>query len=72
MTHDTTSTGVALNWGALLGWSSVHGVCNWQLCLPLYIGAVMWTIHYDTIYSHQVTKTKKTLVTPPFLPRKQI
>ena len=29
--------GLAFNWGALLGWSAVHGQCNWAACIPLYI-----------------------------------
>ncbi|KAK0206637.1 para-hydroxybenzoate-polyprenyltransferase [Desarmillaria ectypa] len=45
--------GLAFNWGALLGWSSVAGVTNWSVCLPLYAGGVCWTLVYDTIYAHQ-------------------
>ncbi len=44
--------GLAFNWGALVGWSSVKG----SLALPpllLYAGSVLWTIGYDTIYAHQ-------------------
>lgn len=44
--------GLAFNWGALVGWSSVKG----SLALPpilLYLGSVLWTIGYDTIYAHQ-------------------
>jgi 4-hydroxybenzoate polyprenyltransferase len=44
--------GLAFNWGALMGWASVKG----SLALPailLYLGAVLWTIGYDTIYAHQ-------------------
>ncbi|MFC4625652.1 4-hydroxybenzoate octaprenyltransferase [Daeguia caeni] len=44
--------GLAFSWGALMGWAAVRG----SLALPpvlLYIGAVMWTIGYDTIYAHQ-------------------
>jgi len=45
--------GLAFNWGALLGWSAVHGECNWAACLPLYVAGVSWTMIYDTIYAHQ-------------------
>lgn len=44
--------GLAFSWGALMGWAAVEG----SLALPpvlLYIGAVLWTIGYDTIYAHQ-------------------
>lgn len=45
--------GMTFNWGALLGWSAVMGSCNWNVCLPLYLSGVCWTIVYDTIYAHQ-------------------
>lgn len=45
--------GLAFNWGALLGWSAVHGQCNFAACIPLYIAGVSWTMIYDTIYAHQ-------------------
>jgi 4-hydroxybenzoate polyprenyltransferase len=44
--------GLTFKWGALVGWTAVRG----ELELPavmLYLGAVMWTIGYDTIYAHQ-------------------
>lgn len=45
--------GLTFNWGALLGWSAVHGTCNWSACVPLYVAGISWTIIYDTIYAHQ-------------------
>jgi len=45
--------GMTFNWGALLGWSAVHGSCDWSVCLPLYLAGICWTILYDTIYAHQ-------------------
>ena len=39
---------------ALLGWSSVLGFCDWNVCLPLYCAGISWTMIYDTIYAHQV------------------
>ena len=45
--------GLAFNWGALLGWSAVHGECNWAACIPLYLAGISWTMIYDTIYAHQ-------------------
>lgn len=45
--------GMTFNWGALLGWSAIHGTCAWSICLPLYTAGICWTIIYDTIYAHQ-------------------
>merc|ERR1719228_488275 len=45
--------GLAFNWGALLGWSSIAGSCDWPVVLPLYLAGISWTMIYDTIYAHQ-------------------
>jgi 4-hydroxybenzoate polyprenyltransferase len=44
--------GLAFNWGALVGWSAVHGSLSWA-APALYVGGVSWTLAYDTIYAHQ-------------------
>ena len=44
--------GLAFNWGALVGWAAVKGSLGWPAIL-LYVGSVLWTIGYDTIYGHQ-------------------
>ncbi|MGB6086183.1 4-hydroxybenzoate octaprenyltransferase [Parvibaculum sp.] len=44
--------GLAFNWGALMGWAALHGSLSLAPML-LYVGAVAWTIGYDTIYAHQ-------------------
>lgn len=44
--------GAAFAWGALMGWAAIFH----ELALPpvlLYLGAVCWTIGYDTIYAMQ-------------------
>ena len=45
--------GFTFNWGAMLGWASLHGSCDWTAVLPLYTASVCWTLIYDTIYAHQ-------------------
>ncbi|KAJ0184161.1 hypothetical protein K1T71_000584 [Dendrolimus kikuchii] len=45
--------GATFNWGALLGYTAVQGHLNMSVCAPLYIGAMAWTVLYDTIYAHQ-------------------
>jgi 4-hydroxybenzoate polyprenyltransferase len=44
--------GLAFSWGALVGWTSVLARLDWP-AVVLYVGAVAWTIGYDTIYAHQ-------------------
>lgn len=44
--------GLAFNWGALVGWSAVHGSLAWP-AIFLYLGGIAWTLAYDTIYAHQ-------------------
>ena len=44
--------GFAFNWGALLGWTSVHNGFSLAPVL-LYFGGISWTLAYDTIYAHQ-------------------
>lgn len=44
--------GLTFNWGVLVGWTAVTN--DFGLApLTLYLGAVCWTIAYDTIYAHQ-------------------
>jgi 4-hydroxybenzoate polyprenyltransferase len=61
--------GLAINWGALMGWTSV--LCNdisnissiFSLFpgLALYTSCISWTIFYDTIYAHQDKEHDKKL-----------
>lgn len=44
--------GLAFNWGALVGWSSITGTLH-PAALLLYAGGFFWTLAYDTIYAHQ-------------------
>jgi 4-hydroxybenzoate polyprenyltransferase len=44
--------GFAFNWGALLGWAAARGSLDWAPVL-LYVGGILWTLGYDTIYAHQ-------------------
>ncbi|MGH1374830.1 MAG: 4-hydroxybenzoate octaprenyltransferase [Alphaproteobacteria bacterium] len=44
--------GITFNFGILMGWSAVTGHINLATVL-LYLGAICWTIGYDTIYAHQ-------------------
>ena len=44
--------GLAINWGALVGWAAVRGDLAWP-AIALYVGGVFWTLGYDTIYAYQ-------------------
>ena len=45
--------GMTFNWGALVGWASVHGSIDWSVVGPLYGSGIAWTLVYDTLYAHQ-------------------
>jgi 4-hydroxybenzoate polyprenyltransferase len=47
--------GITFNYGLLLGWTSIHGNLS-ILPILLYIGAIFWTLGYDTIYGFQDIK----------------
>ena len=44
--------GLAFNWGALVGWTAETGSFS-TAPIALYIGGILWTLAYDTIYAHQ-------------------
>lgn len=47
---------LTMNWGVIMGYAAVNGtVCTNDLItlLPIYFGAIFWTMYYDTIYAHQ-------------------
>ncbi len=44
--------GLTFKWGALVGWAAVHDTIA-PASLVLYVGCVLWTIGYDTIYAYQ-------------------
>ncbi|MEJ0063698.1 MAG: 4-hydroxybenzoate octaprenyltransferase [Alphaproteobacteria bacterium] len=44
--------GMIFNWGVLMGWAAATGSLS-PAAYALYLGAVMWTMVYDTIYAHQ-------------------
>lgn len=47
---------LTFNWGVIMGYAAVKGaICLNDLTslLPLYLGANLWTLYYDTIYAHQ-------------------
>ena len=47
--------GITFNYGLILGWTSVTNQINFVPIL-MYIGAIFWTLGYDTIYGYQDIK----------------
>ena len=47
--------GIAFNYGLVLGWTAVQGEIN-IVAIIFYLGAIFWTLGYDTIYGFQDIK----------------
>ncbi len=44
--------GITFNYGLILGWTAVEGQIN-LIPIIFYLGAIFWTLGYDTIYGYQ-------------------
>ena len=55
--------GATFNSGVMIGYaaSASSHLVNWQVCLPFYVGGVLWTVVYDTIYAFQDREFDKRL-----------
>lgn len=42
------------NVGVFMGSASFEGKVPWDVLVPIYLGACLWTITYETVYQHQV------------------
>lgn len=41
--------------GVFMGWADLaNGPIPWATLVPVYVGACLWTVTYETIYQHQV------------------
>jgi 4-hydroxybenzoate polyprenyltransferase len=47
--------GITFNYGLILGWTAVKGQID-IVTIILYLGAILWTLGYDTIYGFQDIK----------------
>jgi 4-hydroxybenzoate polyprenyltransferase len=47
--------GITFNYGLVLGWTSIQGEIN-AIAIIFYLGAIFWTLGYDTIYGFQDIK----------------
>ncbi len=47
--------GITFNYGLILGWTAINGKID-IIPILFYIGAIFWTLGYDTIYGYQDIK----------------
>ncbi len=47
--------GITFNYGLILGWTAIYGQVNIPIII-FYLGAIFWTLGYDTIYGYQDIK----------------
>jgi 4-hydroxybenzoate polyprenyltransferase len=47
--------GITFNYGLILGWTAIKGEIS-LVPLVFYLGAIFWTLGYDTIYGYQDIK----------------
>ena len=47
--------GITFNYGLILGWTAIHDQLN-MIVFLFYLGAIFWTLGYDTIYGYQDIK----------------
>jgi len=47
--------GVTFNYGLILGWTAINNEIN-LIPIVFYLGAIFWTLGYDTIYGYQDIK----------------
>jgi 4-hydroxybenzoate polyprenyltransferase len=47
--------GITFNYGLILGWTAIYGQID-LVPFVFYLGAIFWTLGYDTIYGYQDIK----------------
>ena len=55
--------GATFNFGVFIGYAAMAPAAQvaWSACLPFYLGGVLWTIVYDSIYAFQDREFDKRL-----------
>ena len=41
-----------MNMGIPFGYMVTSGLIDFSVVLPMFLGALSWTVYYDTIYAH--------------------
>ena len=52
--------GITFNYGLVLGWTAIQGEISVMIII-FYLGAIFWTLGYDTIYGYQDIKDDKII-----------
>ena len=55
--------GITYNSGVFIGYAAVAAsmAADFSVCMPFYLGGILWTIVYDTIYAFQDREFDKKL-----------
>ena len=53
--------GSTFNVGVLIGYAALAPSIAWNTCIPFYLGGILWTIIYDSIYAFQDREFDKKL-----------
>ena len=53
--------GMTFNTGVFIGYAALAQPVAWNICVPFYLGGILWTIIYDTIYAFQDREFDKRL-----------
>ena len=55
--------GITFNTGIMIGYAAAASAqtVNWSICAPFYLGGIIWTLVYDTIYAFQDRQFDKSL-----------
>ena len=53
--------GLTFNFGVFIGYAALAPTVAWNACIPFYLGGVLWTVVYDSIYAFQDREFDKRL-----------
>ena len=43
--------GITFNFGVFIGYAALAPAVAWNACVPFYLGGILWTVIYDSIYA---------------------
>lgn len=45
--------GMYTNWGVFVGYAAILNRVDWEICLPVYAAAIVWTLLSNTLHAHR-------------------